>query len=309
MTVALTGATGFVGKALLKRLLDEGYHVKTLIRRDNLPDHKNLTKMRGDLTDPDALQALCDGVSSVIHCAGLTKALRREDMIKVNENGTKAIVRAAQAAGVNRFLYISSLAARAPEVSIYAQSKRDGERAFDTITDDMGWDILRPPAVYGPGDTQVLTFFKMIKNRLALIAGPKHARISMIYIDDLVDAIYAWLASKDATQDVYEIAGADDTGFLWEEIIDKGANTLGMNPVKIHLPRFMTYLVGYAGGASGYLTRRPPLLSPDKIGELLHNDWTVRETKFETRFDWAPKINLDKGFGQTVDWYYQQGWL
>ena len=311
--IALTGATGFIGRALLDKLLAEGYRVRALVRRNTLPNHPNLEVVRGDISSQESLKNLCAGASVVLHCAGLTKSLSKENLFEVNAFATHRLFRQAEAAGVKRLLYVSSLAAREPKVSLYASSKYQGEQGAKDVR-DLGWDILRPPAVYGPGDTQFLVFFKMLQNNLAVLTASPEAKISMIYVDDLVGAIYAWLTSKTSTQRIYELSGPQDDGFTFKEIFQAGAKTLNTRPVYIRPPVPLLYLTGWISLAIGKITGRPPLLSPDKIGELRHNDWQVHENNFEennfeTNFGWSPKIKLEIGFDQTARWYYQQGWL
>lgn len=309
MTVALTGASGFVGKALTTLLLEEGYNVRALIRKTGLQQHKNLEAIHGDITSKQSVEKLVNGADLVIHCAGLVKSLDKDQMIQVNSHATGTLVKAANKYGVKRFLYVSSLAARQPELSNYAKSKRDGEAFMHDITSDMHWDIIRPPAVYGPGDTQILNFFHMLKKRIALIPGRKDAKISLIHVQDLAEAIYAWIHSRKATQSIYELAGANDTGYSWEDIFETAARHMDVKPVTVRPPVLALKAVAGAGYVFGRLSGHTPMLLPDKIGELRWPDWQVKDTRFETEFDWSPKIDMDKGFEQTLNWYHQHKWL
>ena len=310
MTVALTGASGFVGQALTRLLLAEGYHVRALVRQTQLSEHNNLEIVHGDIASRQSVEELVSGADVVIHLAGLVKSLDKERMTKVNNYGSGHLVKASERQGVKRFLYISSLAARHPDVSHYAKTKHDGEAyLYDLPADGMHWDILRPPAVYGPGDTQVFIFFKMLKSRLGVIPGRKEARLSLIHVQDLAEAIYAWIHSKTATQSIYELSGANDSGYSWDEIFETASRHLDIKPVIFRLPSPILHAAAWAGYGLGKVTGKMPMLLPDKIGELQWEDWCVRDTNFETKFDWSPKIDMDKGFEQTVNWYYQHGWL
>ena len=309
MSVALTGATGFVGQAVLKRLLEDGYKVRAMTRGKSLSPHKNLEIFSADLTDKSALWRFCDGASVVIHCGGLVKSLHKDDMMRVNGWATDQLAKAAEASGVKRFLYVSSLAAREPDISIYAKSKFSGEEAVQTRSVRMGWDIIRPPAVYGAEDTQILTFFKLINKGVCPIIAPKEATVSLIYVEDLADAIHAWVASKMATADIYEVAGADDSGFSWEDILRTASVIMNKDPKFIRPPIFVFRCLARLSQIAGYISGRPPLLSPDKLNELRHYNWQVTDTQFSQKFGWAPKISMKQGVEKTINWYKSHNWL
>lgn len=320
MTIALTGASGFLGRALLRKLLKQGYNIRALLRQDSLSQDAIFAKyisqgqldiITGSLTDEASLYNLCQDMDVLIHCAGMVKALNPDDLYQTNGTATGRLFDIAQECGVKRGLYISSLAAREAEISHYAASKCDGEERIATTIDKnrMGWDVIRPPAIYGPGDRQVLLFFKMIARKMALIANHKQASISMIHVQDVVDAIYAWLRSKQATQNIYEICGAGDDGYIWEDITHIAADILKVKPWIIYPPVWMITFICWASQKIGQLRGEASILSMDKLGEIRHGDWQVHDHRFEDQFGWSPKINLDQGFAQTIIWYRQMGWL
>ncbi len=122
--VALTGATGFVGGHLVDRLVENGLSVRILARTPEKVGRDDVDVVKGDLASPEALERLCAGADTVVHCAGRITAYSREQFDEVNVAGTVAMVAAAKAAGTRRFVHVSSLAAREPTVSDYAASKR-----------------------------------------------------------------------------------------------------------------------------------------------------------------------------------------
>ena len=311
MTVALTGATGFVGRHILQSLLDEGHKVRVLIRTPSKfsLEHKNIDIVEGDLSCLKSLKSLCREAQIVIHCAALTKSLKTEHMFEVNREGTKNLVKIAEAQKVNRFLMISSLAAREPHISNYAKSKYDGETALRVRKPDIGWDIIRPPAVYGPHDMQILEFFKLVKSRIGIIAGPKQASISLIHVEDLVDAVMMWVRSKISTQSIYEVCGALDEGYKWREILDVAARHMEVSPFFVKPPYMFLWLYALCATGSGLALNKPGLMSFDKLKEMRHTDWAVKDKSFEKTFNWSPKIDLETGFKRTIQWYYQQGFL
>lgn len=311
MTIAITGGAGFVGRRLLARLGDSGQTLRALQNKTPLPDQPGMTPVQGRLDDDSALSELVAGADTLVHLAGCVAAPRGRDFHAVNAGATGRLVAAARDAGVKRVLLISSLAARRPEISAYAASKYGGEQALQQGVDaDMGWDILRPPAIYGPGDTQVLTFFKCLQKGIALMPGGREARLSLLYVDDLARAIQAWIDERASTQEIYEIDDAAEGGHSWPEIMQTGAAELGVHPRYIIPP--YTPLMAYAYAAQGLarLSGKPPLVSPGKVRELTCKNWVARDTsRFCARFGFTPAFDLTSGLAETLRWYRGQGWL
>ena len=190
-TIALTGATGFLGQHLLKALLSEGHSVRALARRPeaiNFTDAK-LSIIKGDLESD--LSLFLQDADCVIHLAGLIKARTWKDYAHVNVKGAKNVAQAAESVGVKHFILMSSMAARAPELSFYAKSKYNGEEAVkEAFSADLS--IIRAPAVFGPHDKATKPIFDLMKKGLLPVVGGKGWRIrsvAMVYIDDLVEDI------------------------------------------------------------------------------------------------------------------------
>jgi UDP-glucose 4-epimerase len=156
--VALTGATGFVGRVTLDHLLASGWTVRALARADQ-PKRKGVTWINGALDRPDALAKLCDGADAIMHIAAVVNAPDAAAFEAGNVIGTANMLAAAKEAGISRFLHISSLSAREPQLSHYGASKAKAERLVATSLID--WTIIRPPGVYGPGDVDVYEMFRM----------------------------------------------------------------------------------------------------------------------------------------------------
>ncbi len=148
-TIAITGATGFVGGHLIRAARERGYELRALTRGWR-PPQDGIDWVEGALDRPEALHKLARGADAVVHIAGLINAPDRAGFAAVNVAGTAAMIDAARRAGVRRFVHISSLAAREPSLSDYGWSKAKAERLV--AASGLDWTILRPPAVYGPGD-------------------------------------------------------------------------------------------------------------------------------------------------------------
>ena len=156
--IALTGATGFIGRVLLNHLTHQGFYVKALYRPGSSSPGKTIDSVEwiaGSLEDVGSLRTLVADVDVVIHCAGAVRGATLEHFKRINTAGVKQLVQSAVAQGVPRFLLISSLAAREPSLSHYALSKKLGEDVLAECGGEISWSVLRPPAVYGPGDREM----------------------------------------------------------------------------------------------------------------------------------------------------------
>lgn len=310
MKIALTGGSGFVGRHVIDALSGDGFELRALRNTAPLPRHDTLEIIDGSLEDNAALARLVDGADCIIHIGGLVKARGEGDFDAINARATRDLARLGREAGVKRFLLISSLAARRPQISAYAASKKKAETSLmDEAGREMGWDVIRPPAIYGPGDKQVLSLFRILKKGVALMPGGEDARFSLIHVADLARAIRVWAESGKATQSVYELDDGCPGGHGWREVMGRAAGAIGTGPRFIAPPRGL--LLAYAGCATawGRVTGQAPFITMDKVRELSFKDWVCEDTGFGKSFDWAPQTGFEKGVDQTIAWYKEQGWL
>ena len=308
--IALTGASGFVGTHILQQLLDNGYHVKALQHHSKISDHTNLTVIKGSLSDPSSLNMLVKNTVSIIHCGGSVASKNKEGFFEANTKGTENIVKAAQYEGVKSFLYISSLAARTPQISPYAASKLAGEKILQTSTIES-WDIIRPPAVYGPGDTQILPLMQLLRNRVGILNGGRQARVSVIYAEDLARAVLCWLASDTNKRHnkVYEIDDGQENGYSWQDLLDEAASAMNIRPFYMVPPRFLLNGIGHIAKFICRINGRTPFITPEKLRELSHPDWVCRDRSIEHSIDWRAQINFHEGITKTLHWYQEKGLL
>lgn len=308
MRVAVTGASGFVGAHLIERLLAAGHEVRALSHRAKVQGGRDVATVQGGLDDGAALMRLVDDVDAVIHLAGAVAATERETFFEVNTEGTRRLALAARDAAVPRFLLVSSLAARRPDLSAYAASKKSAEDALNEI-EGLAWDALRPPAIYGPGDKQVLIFFQFLKHGIGLLPAGGGARVSVIHVVDLADGIMAWLQSGTAAQEVYELGDGYRDGYSWRTLVEAAARELTIEPRYMTPPRGLLNVLSHGMRAWARLTGGVPFLTPDKLRELRHPDWVCRDDRFPRRTGWRPRIALGEGLRGTLAWYRARGWL
>ena len=207
-TIALTGATGFIGSRVAQQLVANGFKIQALTRTTS--DRSCLSEssvrwVEGALEDADSLRRLVSGVEAVVHCAGAVRGATRDYFKRINVDGVARLVHAAaEQHPLPRFLFISSLAARQPELSLYAASKQQGETVIAENAGQMIWAGFRPPAVYGPGEKEMLPLFRWMARGIAFVLGSDNARFSMLYIDDLAEAIRKWLLQENCPGGVFE---------------------------------------------------------------------------------------------------------
>ena len=306
LTIAVTGATGFVGAHLVRRLRSAGHTVRALTRRPTgSDDDPNLVWVQGTLEDPRALLTLSDGADVFVHAAGAIKALSRAAYFDVNREGTRHAVAAAIKAEVPRFVLVSSLAAREPALSPYAASKRAAELVLAEHTDRLETVVLRPPAIYGPGDRETVRLFQMAANGFVLIAGRPEATLSLIHVGDVVTAIQACCEVVQPSAPL-EIDDGAPGGHTWEDVVETAGRVLGRPPKIIRLLDILVWVGGALGTVKGLVTRSPAMLSLAKVPELLHPDWLARGP---VPTGWSPTWSLETGFDDAVDWYSSQNVL
>lgn len=299
--VALTGATGFVGASVLDRLLSDGWEV-TALARQGQPARPGVTWVSGHLTDEAALGTLVRDADAVVHVAGLIKARRRADFFEINETGTARLLAALEGRSV-KYVHLSSLAARAPSLSGYAASKAAAETLVRTST--LDWTIIRPPAVYGPGDRETLAFFRAARSRRPFLPGRPGHRTSLIHVADLASAIAAALALPGLTGKTAEAHDGAKGGYAFAEVLGLITGEAGW-----HRPLFVpSPLLQAVGGAillASKLTGGVPMLTPGKARELTHADWVCRDTAL-VEAGWRPTIPASRGLPETRAWYEAHG--
>lgn len=295
--VAVTGATGFIGCRLLQRLGEEGYRVRALTRRP-MAAGEGVEWLLAGLDDPGGLDRLLAGADALIHCAGAVRGARYADFEGVNVTGTAAVAEAARRCATKpRMLLLSSLTAREPQLSHYARSKRAAEQILEAM-DDLQWSAYRAPAVYGPGDKELRPTLDGMRRGLATVPGHT-GRFSLIYVDDLVDAMLGWLGMPVESGSVFELDDGMPEGYDWNEVIGVVSALFGRRVVKLPLPHGLMLIPGYANLMLARLTPHAPMLTPGKLRELFHEDWVVRDQRLKPLLGWQPRIGLSEGLART----------
>ncbi|MDT8345568.1 MAG: NAD-dependent epimerase/dehydratase family protein, partial [Thermohalobaculum sp.] len=264
----------------------------------------------GDLADAAALERLVQGAQAVIHLAGAVKARDAAGFMAANADGTARLAQAWQRrAPQAHMVLVSSLAARAPELSPYATSKRAGETRLAGIAGaGGGYTILRPAAVYGPGDRETLAVFRAARLPVQPVPGGPQARVCLIHAADVAAAVAA-IAGAVPAGATHELSDARRAGYAWSEIAAEAARALGRRPHPVRVPAIVLALVARAGDAAAALGGQAVMLSSAKLGEVLHSDWSSSPQAQPPAATWHPAIALPEGFRETVAWYREHEWL
>lgn len=311
--IALTGATGFVGSHTLEALLDAGHQVRALTRRDQ-PAIEGVAWVRGTLADPAALGALVAGAHRVVHVAGLTNTPDPAEFRAANVTGTAHMIAAMQAAQIKRLVFVSSLAARKPELSAYGASKAEAEALV--AASGLDWTAVRPPGVYGPRDVDYLEMFRTAK--AGFVPLPPGGASSLIHVRDLAE-LFVGLAGPSASlledaasrraisKQTYEPDDGREGGWSHKELAQAIGKAVGRRAVFApHLPQGLLRIAARIDGALRGPNAR---LTPDRVGYMCHPNWVSRSDRKPPQGIWQPRIATEQGLRATAEWYRTEGWL
>ena len=300
-TVAITGATGFVGGATLDAALEQDIAVRTLTRREQ-PARAGVTWVEGTLDDAGALADLVQGVDAVVHIAGLTNTPDPADFERANVTGTANVIAAMKAKARKRLVFVSSLSAREPSLSQYGASKARAETLV--VQSGLDWTSVRPPAVYGPRDVDMFELFRSAK--MGLVPLPPGGGTSLIHAQDLAELLLA-LAAKKNLKTVYEPDDGRQGGWSHKEMAQAIGRAVGRKSV--FAPNLPAGVLGMAAGVDRLIRGDRAKLTADRVGYMCHPNWIARFDRAVPKDIWEPKIDSEEGFKATAEWYSTEGWM
>jgi nucleoside-diphosphate-sugar epimerase len=302
--VAVTGSTGFVGRSLVQSLAesDPDLRLRLLVRRDPVPTALQRHQIiAGDLADADALARLVDGADAVVHVAAAIGGNDAGTFDRVNVAGTRRLVDAVLArAPASHFIHVSSLAAREPELSWYAASKRAAEEVVRSRL--ARTTVLRPPAVYGPDDPALADFWRLLARGWLIRLGRAHARFSLLHVADLVAAIGRAVRSEPC-RDIVTLAGPQpEEGWTWPALAATAAQARGAPVRVVAVPPVVLGGIALGSRLIGRLARHPAVLTPGKARELLHADWVCDNLAASRCLGMQPVTRLQQALGTLPGW-------
>lgn len=293
-TVAVTGATGFIGKYIIDNLLARGFHVRALTRTARAHVNDNLTWVRGSLEDTHSLSELVTGASAVVHCAGQVRGHKEEIFTRCNVDGSLRLMQAAKESGFcQRFLFISSLAARHPELSWYANSKHVAEQQLTAMADAITLGVFRPTDVYGPGDKELKPLFDWMLRGLLPRLGTPETQLSFLHVTDFAQAVGQWLSAETVQTQTYELCDGVAGGYDWQRVQQLVADVRCGSVRMVGIPLPLLTCLADISTALSRLAGKEPMLTRSKIRELTHADWSASNNRISEDINWFPGISLE----------------
>ncbi|MEQ1687607.1 MAG: NAD(P)H-binding protein [Sphingopyxis sp.] len=303
VTLAITGATGFVGQAAVDSALAAGHRVIALTRSAQ-KSRGGVTWIEGALADAGALEQLVAGADAVLHIAGAVNVPTRAAFAAANIAGTQAIVDATTLAKIKRFVHVSSLAARHPDLSNYGWSKGEAEAVVSVSA--LDWTIIRPPAIYGPRDGDMFDLFRMARRGVMLL--PPKGRTSIIHVDDLARLLLvAATTSTDISGQTYEPDDGTPNGLSHKQLGQAIGKAVGRETL-LSLSASET-LLRLAARADRMVRKDRAKLTPDRASYMSHSDWVADPALAPPADLWNPAIPYAKGLADTARWYDEDGWF
>jgi nucleoside-diphosphate-sugar epimerase len=323
-TALITGATGFVGTHLVRRLAEDGWRIRALVRATS--DTRALEAVgartyEGGLDAADVIREAADGADTVFHLAALTVAPGEAAFRRANVEGTRNVVQGVAGAAnrPRRMVYLSSYAACGPAeggrprtadetprpLTAYGRSKLQGEAVVrEAAGAGLESVTLRAPAVYGPGDKALLPYFRLVKRSLAPSPTGPQRRVHLIYVEDLAAAI---ARAADAPPGTYAVA--EPAEHAWDDVVDAIGRALDRRPLRVPLPAPLVRLAGTVAGRFGDAFGGAGVFNREKADELLASAWVCDLAGAEALLPAGTATPLDAGVQQTAQWYRTQGWI
>jgi len=302
MRVAVTGATGFIGRHVVAHLRSRGDDVIEV----------------GRPLERAAIVNAIAGAETVVHLAGVVSASRDEDYIAVNVDATAAVAEATRERGA-RLVHISSLAAAGPAgphaprsegdlpapMTAYGRSKLEGERVVAAVA-GLQWTILRPGVVYGPGDRALLPLFVLASRGVLPNIGRASAAYTFVYITDLVNAI-ASAVDRGEGSDVLFVGHSKPV--TTRALLEGVRKAVGRGAVIVPVPLSLLKLVALLGDVGGAVRGKPLPMNSRRYSELATRGFVCRVDRLADRLGVIAAVGLDEGLAQAAAWYRREGWL
>ncbi|MDP4267160.1 MAG: NAD(P)-dependent oxidoreductase [Bacteroidota bacterium] len=328
--VLITGASGFIGNFLIDEGLRNNFEIYAAVRKSSNIAHlknKNLKIVEINLSDKNSLvNTLSDlpDFNYIIHNAGLTKALKREEYFKVNYHCTKNFAEAIRISRKTpeKFFFMSSLAAFGPgkpktkdlvklsdkpsPITFYGESKLEADN-YITKQSELPYIILRPTAVYGPGEKDLYQVMKLINNHLEFYIGSDNQFLTFIYVKDLVRAVFRLLESTKVNKSYFI---SDTKLYQKYDLCNFASEALGKKTLKLSFPIPLVKVIAATLEKLTFLNKgKAPILNIDKIKELSATNWNCDILPLVEDIGFVPQYFLKDGLKETIDWYKNEGWL
>jgi len=324
MRALVTGANGFLGAWLARRLLSGGHEVRALVRPGSPLGRLSglgVEEVRGDVTDPGSLPAAVRGCDVVFHLAGIRRAPRREDFLRVNGDGTRLLLEAcaAHAPGLSRFVLAGSLAAAGPSATPrteeepfsprewYGESKVQAEKLTLSFADRLPVTVARPPRITGPGDRENLLFFRIVGRGVVLaFAGPPRP-LSFIDVEDCARGLELLALRPEAVGQAFFLASPELTSI--EGLQEEVARALGVRTRRVLIPPGLLRGAGSLADVASKLLGRHLPLNRKLAEQVLAPGWVCDPGKARRLLGFEARVGLAESLRRSAEWYREVGWI
>ena len=328
MKALITGATGFIGSHLAEQLHERGYDLRVMVRPTSnrkFIQHLPIEYVTASFSDPASLAEAVRDVDYVYHVAGATAGRNRQDFFNSNQIATRNLLDAVKGnnPGIRRLIHVSSQAAVGPApsadepadettplrpITTYGESKAAAEREVVARMGELPLTIVRPPAVYGPRDVEILKFFQVAGRGFAPLIGFDRKLVSLVHVEDLVRGFIQAGESPRAEGETYFISS--EQFYTWEHVGEVTAKVFGRARARhLRLPHALVFAAAGISGFLGRFQKKPPVFNFEKGRDITRRYWLCSVDKAREHFGYRQLMTIEQGVAQTVAWYQKEGWL
>ena len=322
--IVITGANGFVGSTLAKKLLKSGNEVTCLVRAgsgvDLIEDKRNICYI--DYDNLKELKQVLQDKDILIHVAALTRAQKWESFQKINIDLTENLLKICNDSSIKQFIFISSQAVAGPAldehsgkkeedypnpITMYGKSKVLAEEIIRKNA-QIPYTIIRPVSVYGAGDKDFLKLFKMVNNHFVFLNSFRTKYYNLIYIDELTDFIEQTLHNREAYNETF--FAANSRIIKNSELHILIGEAINSKTITIRIPEFLLFPIASLWEFICLIFRKKfPVLNKDKVKEFKEDYWIVDTTKSKNKLNIEFENKYLINFKKTYQWYKDKGWL
>lgn len=322
----VTGASGFVGSHLVDKLISEGHHVKCILRKSSSRkwlDGKPVEIIDSGLFDKEKLKTILCDADYLFHVAGVVKAKHYQDYLNGNVETTRALLETLVEVNpkIKKVVIVSSLTACGPSINgvtsteetiehpltRYGRSKLEQEKLAKSFMGKLPISIVRPPAVFGPRDTEIFLVFKTYKAGLMTLIGFDKKELSLVYVDDLVNGIYLASISNQSAGQTYFVAAEEINN--WIQVSGFLEKALGKKAINLHLPHFIVYTVAAIAQFFAIFSSKAATFNVEKARDFVQSAWTCDVSKAKKELGYSQSISIEEAMIRTADWYKAEKWL